>query len=107
MGKELAFFEGKIIPVNSAKVGIMTHALHYGTAVFEGIRGNWNSNQNKMYVFRLKEHYERLIKGCKILKMDINIKFIRSYFKYTVSCNAQQTIFCFRWGNQLTVFQHK
>ena len=44
----------------------MTHALHYGTAVFEGIRGNWNSNQNKMYVFRLKEHYERLIKGlCK------------------------------------------
>ena len=71
LGKELAFFEGKIIPVNSAKVGIMTHALHYGTAVFEGIRGNWNSNQNKMYVFRLKEHYERLLKGCKILKMDI------------------------------------
>ena len=72
LNKELAFFEGKIIPVNSAKVGIMTHALHYGTAVFEGIRGNWNSNQNKMYIFRLKEHYERLIKGCKILNMNIN-----------------------------------
>ena len=38
MGKDLAFFEGKIVPVSSAKVGIMTHALHYGTAVFEGIR---------------------------------------------------------------------
>ena len=72
MGKELAFFEGKIVPVDSAKVGIMTHALHYGTAVFEGIRGNWNSSKEKMYVFRLKEHYERLIKGCKILNMDIN-----------------------------------
>jgi len=72
LGKELAFFEGKIVPVDSAKVGIMTHALHYGTAVFEGIRGNWNSSKEKMYVFRLKEHYERLIKGCKILNMDIN-----------------------------------
>ena len=72
MGKELAFFEGKIVPINSARVSIMTHALHYGTGVFEGIRGNWNSDKNKMYVFRLKEHYERLIKGCKILKMEID-----------------------------------
>ena len=72
MGKELAFFKGEIIPVSTAKVSIMTHALHYGTAVFEGIRGNWNPEKNKMFVFRLKEHYERLIKGCKILNMDIN-----------------------------------
>ena len=72
LGKELAFFEGKIVPVDSAKVGIMTHALHYGTAVFEGIRGNWNSSKEKMFVFRLKEHYQRLIKGCKILNMDIS-----------------------------------
>ena len=72
LGKELAFFEGEIVPIDSAKVGIMTHALHYGTAVFEGIRGNWNPIKEKMFVFRLKEHYERLIKGCKILNMDIN-----------------------------------
>ena len=72
LGKELAFFEGEIVPVDSAKVGIMTHALHYGKAVFEGIRGNWNPIKEKMFVFRLKEHYERLIKGCKILNMDIN-----------------------------------
>ena len=72
MGKELAFFKGEIIPVSNAKVSIMTHALHYGTAVFEGIRGNWNPEKNKIFVFRLKEHYERLIKGCKILNMDIN-----------------------------------
>jgi len=72
LGKELAFFKGEIVPVNSAKIGIMTHALHYGTAVFEGIRGNWNPIKNKMFVFRLKEHYERLIKGCKILNININ-----------------------------------
>ena len=61
MGKELAFFEGKIIPVNSAKVGIMTHALHYGTAVFEGIRGNWNSSQNKNIM--LAQQYKEVVTG--------------------------------------------
>ena len=49
----------------------MTHALHYGSAVFEGIRGNWNKKKNSMYIFRMKEHYERLIQGCKMMMMDI------------------------------------
>ena len=71
MPHELAFFRGEMVPVSEAKVSIMTHALHYGTAVFEGVRGNWNKKQNKMFVFRLKEHYERLIRGCRIMMMDI------------------------------------
>jgi branched-chain amino acid aminotransferase len=49
----------------------MTHALHYGTAVFEGIRGNWNEDQNKLYVFRMAEHYDRLLQGCRMMLMDI------------------------------------
>jgi len=49
----------------------MTNFFHYGTAVFEGIRGNWNSEQEQIYLFRLKEHYERLLNGCKVLKMAI------------------------------------
>ena len=64
-----AFLSGKQVPLEDAKVGIMTHALHYGTAVFEGIRGNWNDDSNKMIIFRLREHYERLIRGCNILKI--------------------------------------
>ena len=64
-----AFLSGKQLPLENAKVGIMTHALHYGTAVFEGIRGNWNEDSGKMFVFRLREHYERLIRGCNILKI--------------------------------------
>ena len=71
MPKALAFFRGEIVPVSEAKVSIMTHALHYGTAVFEGIRGNWNEEQGKMFVFRLREHYERLLRGCRIMMMDI------------------------------------
>jgi branched-chain amino acid aminotransferase len=66
-----AYFQKKFIPLAEAKVGIMTHALHYGTAVFEGIRGNWNSQQEQIYLFRLKEHYTRLLNGCKVLRMEL------------------------------------
>ena len=69
--KPYAFLGGKQVLLAEAKVGIMTHALHYGTAVFEGIRGNWNQEQKCIYIFRLREHYERLIRGCKILKIDL------------------------------------
>ena len=71
MSESLAFFRGKIVPIEEAQVSIMTHALHYGTAVFEGVRGNWNEEQGKVFVFRLKEHYERLLRGCKMMMMDI------------------------------------
>ena len=99
MGKELAFFKGEIIPVSTAKVGIMTHALHYGTAVFEGIRGNWNPEKNKMFAFRLKEHYERLIKGCKILNMDINYS-VEELCDLTINLIKDQNFFNVR-------YQHK
>jgi len=66
-----AFFQGAVVPMDEAKVSVMTHALHYGTAVFEGIRGNWNEEQGKIFIFRMREHYERLIRGCKILMLDI------------------------------------
>ena len=61
MPEALAFFRGRIVPLSEANVNITTHALHYGTAVFEGIRGNWNEEQAKMFVFRAREHYERLL----------------------------------------------
>ncbi len=66
-----AFLGGKQVPLSEAKVGVMTHALHYGTAVFEGVRGNWNEEHGKMYVFRLREHYERLLRGSSILKIEL------------------------------------
>ncbi|MBT4073362.1 MAG: branched-chain amino acid transaminase [Chloroflexi bacterium] len=66
-----AFLGGKQVPLAEAKVGVMTHALHYGTAVFEGVRGNWNEEHGKMYVFRLREHYERLLRGSSILKIEL------------------------------------
>jgi branched-chain amino acid aminotransferase len=51
------WFDGKIIPVGNAQVPVTTHAIHYGTSIFEGIRAYWNSKN--LYIFRLKEHIKR------------------------------------------------
>ena len=68
---DYAFFNKQFMPLSEAKVGIMTHALHYGTACFEGIRGNWNSQEKQIYIFRNKDHYHRLKKNCNILKINL------------------------------------
>ena len=67
-----AYFRKQFVPLSEAKIGVMTHSLHYGTAVFEGIRGNWNSQQQQIYIFRLKQHYERLQNGCRVLKINLS-----------------------------------
>ena len=68
---QLAYFQEKFMPLSEANLNIMTNFMHYGTAVFEGIRGNWNEERKQIYLFRQKEHYERLLNGCKVLKMKV------------------------------------
>jgi branched-chain amino acid aminotransferase len=70
MATPYAYFKKQIVPLEDAKIGVMTHAFNYGTAVFEGIRGNWNEEEGQIYVFRLKEHYDRLRKSCRIMQID-------------------------------------
>lgn len=65
-----AFFKKQIVPLSEAKIGIMTHAFNYGTGVFEGIRGNWNEAEQQVYVFRIKEHFDRLRKSCRIMQIE-------------------------------------
>jgi branched-chain amino acid aminotransferase len=66
-----AFFGGKMVPIGEAKVSIMTHALNYGTGVFEGIRGYWNKEQQQLFAFKLAEHYDRFQRSCRILKISV------------------------------------
>ncbi len=66
-----AYFQRRIVPLEEAKISIMTHAFLYGTACFEGIRGNWNEDDGLIYVFRLREHYERLRMSCRILRIGL------------------------------------
>ena len=69
----LAYFRGEFVPLEDAKVNVMTHALHYGTAVFEGMRGNWNEEEGRTFIFRPREHFVRLLDGCKILRMSLPV----------------------------------
>jgi len=68
---QYAFFKGEFVPIEEAKVSIMTHALHYGTGCFEGIRAYWNQEEEQLYVFRLAEHYERMHRSWRILFIDL------------------------------------
>ena len=66
-----AFFEGKIIPAELAKVSIMTNALQYGNGIFGGIRGYQSSDRKKFHIFRLNDHYVRFLKSLRILNKTI------------------------------------
>jgi branched-chain amino acid aminotransferase len=64
-----AFFQKQFMPLAEAKIGILTHAFHYGTACFEGIRGNWDSEYERFCIFRIEDHYKRMLNGCRLLKI--------------------------------------
>jgi branched-chain amino acid aminotransferase len=66
-----AFFGGRIVPFEDAKVSVMTHAFLYGTACFEGIRGYWDAATGVLAFFRLRDHYERLARSCRILRIGL------------------------------------
>ena len=59
------------MPMREAKVGILTHALHYGTGVFEGIRAHWDEAQQELFLLRPLEHYQRWKQNCGILRITV------------------------------------
>src|SRR5579864_4229763 len=68
--KEL-FMNGEFIPAERGVIPVRTHGFSYGTGCFEGIRGYWNEQDQQVYLFRLREHYERLLRSCKILQISL------------------------------------
>jgi branched-chain amino acid aminotransferase len=67
----IVYFDGQYVPLREARVGILTHALHYGTGVFEGIRAYWDEAGQELYLMRPHEHYERWKRNCGILRLDV------------------------------------
>jgi branched-chain amino acid aminotransferase len=67
-----AYFKGEIVPYSEAKVGVLTHGLNYGTAVFAGVRAYWNEEQEQLYIFRPAEHFQRLLHSAKVMCMDLD-----------------------------------
>jgi branched-chain amino acid aminotransferase len=69
MSTKQIWFKGKMIPWEQANVHIMTHALHYGSSIFEGIRSY--PTPNGAAIYRLGPHIRRLYDSCKIYSMEI------------------------------------
>ena len=67
----IVYFAGQYMPLGEARVGILTHALHYGTGVFEGIRAHWDDVQQELFIMRPQEHYERWKQNCGILRIAV------------------------------------
>ena len=72
-----AWFEGKCIPFEEAKLSIATHALHYGTAAFGGMRAIPDPNNTSSFLlFRADKHAKRLCQSAKFLMTEINEEFV-------------------------------
>jgi branched-chain amino acid aminotransferase len=69
MRKPDIWFNGKLVPHESATVHVLSHALHYGSSVFEGIR-SYKTDRGSA-VFRLREHMQRLVDSARIYRMEI------------------------------------
>jgi branched-chain amino acid aminotransferase len=63
------YFEGELRHYGDAHLGLLTHALHYGTGCFEGIRAYWSERQHRLNVFRMQEHFERMRRNARTLHM--------------------------------------
>ena len=88
--KSKIWMDGKFVEWNNAKIHILTHGLHYATAVFEGIR--CYSTKKGSAIFRLEEHIKRLVNSCKMYHMTLEYseKELRESIIETVKINNVQ-----------------
>jgi branched-chain amino acid aminotransferase len=65
------YFNNRFVPLHDAHISILTHALHYGTGVFEGIRGYWDAEETDILLLRPQEHFARWKKNCSLLRIEV------------------------------------
>jgi branched-chain amino acid aminotransferase len=71
MDAKVVFLNGEYVPAEKGVISVRTHGFAYGTGCFEGIRGYWNEEARQVYLFHLREHYERLLASSKILRIKL------------------------------------
>jgi len=104
------YFDNKIQDENDVHIGLRCSALNYGLGCFEGIRAYYDEENDKMYGFLFKEHYERLLNSCKVLNLKINhtveklcevtVELIR---KNNPKCNTYIRPLAFKAGKELGI----
>ncbi|CAG9621338.1 branched-chain amino acid transaminase [Sutcliffiella rhizosphaerae] len=68
---EYAYFDGRFIPITDAVISVKNKTFNYGLGALEGIRGYWNQEDQNLYLFRLEDHFQRLLNSCKVLFITI------------------------------------
>lgn len=93
----IAYFEGKFLPFKDANISIATHALHYGTGAFGGLRGTINpANSQQVLLFRLDRHCQRLSNSAKYLHYELSAHKIEEVIRDFVSKNKPTKAFYIR-----------
>src|SRR5918994_7706721 len=112
---------GELVKLGDVRLSPATHALNYGTGVFEGIRAYWNGMKSTLQVLKLREHYERFEKSCRILHIelphtvdemcDINLEILRrnapqedTYIRPLAYKSVQSVGVNLRGGSGLSIF---
>jgi len=67
----IVWFNNHFVRLAEANVSVLTHALNYGTGVFEGIRGYYEPHSEELLLFRMREHYDRWKRNCSILRINV------------------------------------
>ncbi len=70
IANRLVWFKGELINVNDAKINVLAPTSQFGLNVFEGVPGYWNEQRGQLYMFRLDDHYNRLMKSARLLQID-------------------------------------
>jgi branched-chain amino acid aminotransferase len=65
------FYQGEFARYHDVGLGLMTHALHYGTGVFEGIRAYWNKEKEQLYLLQAVAHYDRMRRSANVMRMTL------------------------------------
>lgn len=68
----LIWFDGEMVPWRDAKVHVLTHTLHYGMGVFEGVRA-YKTEDRGTCIFRMQEHTDRLFRSAHIMRMEMTV----------------------------------
>lgn len=108
IANRLIWLGGNAINVNDAKINVLAPTSQFGLNVFEGIPCYWNDEHKQLYGFRLKDHYNRLVRSTKLIQLDCNYSIedmqqalvdIVKANEYHENLSVRQTLFVDGFGS--------
>lgn len=108
VANRVIWLKGQILNVNDARINVLSPTSQFGLNVFEGIPGYWNEEEQQLYMFRLNDHYDRLLCSAKLLQLDCT--YTKEDFKkalidtvkaneYYENISVRQTLFVDGFGS--------